>query len=706
MADSGMKLHDREFGANRWRRCFGLALVSALVIPSVVAARPGAQPRSAGPAVLLPLETFEPLRLEAVDREQLLRRDAERKTPGPLSVAEPRLVSIRPEIEGIWESLDDGGQLWRYRVEVPGATDLNFGFSKYHMPEGATLHVISERGDYFEGPFSAKDNKPHGELWTPVVPGSRAVLELFVPIDAGFPPELELTHVNAGYRDLFKLGPQPKQGSCNIDVVCSEANAWRDQVRSVARYMIRGVGLCTGTLLADVSGSRRNFFLTAFHCGANVSNAPSVVVYWNYESANCGDLSGGSLADNQTGATFRAARREPDMALIELDDRPSSASNVYYAGWDRTGNAPGSSVGIHHPSADEKAISFNDDPVVAARNCIIGDINTVDSHWDVDNWEEGTTEQGSSGSALFHGASKRVIGMLSGGVASCSNPGGFDCYGRFSSSWDGPSSTQRLRDWLDPAGNGPQRLNGFDPSGGGTCDVDLGTGRYCTECGPCGDGQGDCDSNAECAAGLTCVDNVGAQFGFAPGIDVCLSGSTPPPPPGCGDVGTGRYCTDCGPCGEGQGDCDSNAECAAGLTCVDNVGAQFGFAPGIDVCLSGSTPPPPPGCGDVGTGRYCTDCGPCGDGQGDCDSDAECVAGLTCEDNVGAMFGFAPGVDVCVGTAGCNETLGNGRYCTACGPCGQGQGDCDSDTECAAGLTCVDNVGAQFGFAPGVDVCL
>jgi hypothetical protein len=338
---------------------------------------------------------------------------------------------------------------------------------------------------------------------------------------------------------------------------------------------------------------------------------------------------------------------------------------------------------------------------------------TPDSHWFVDAWDQGTTEPGSSGSALFHRGSKRLIGFLSGGLASCTNPAGFDCYGRFSEAWDGPSRNQRLRDWLDPSGNGPRRINGFDADGSGpnppSCPEAPGSGRFCAVCGPCRVGEGDCDNDNECSPGLSCVDNVGAQFGFAPGIDVCLqSGANPPPPPGCQEpIGSGRFCSACGPCNDGEGDCDNDNECAAGLSCVDNVGAQFGFAPGVDVCLAGGSPPPPPGCQvPTGNGRFCTDCGPCNDGEGDCDNDSECVAGLSCVDNVGAQFGFAPGVDVCIGEATCTANPGAGNFCDVCGPCGSGQGDCDRDSDCGVGLVCAQNVGAQFGFAPGVDVCV
>jgi len=50
------------------------------------------------------------------------------------------------------------------------------------------------------------------------------------------------------------------------------------------------------------------------------------------------------------------------------------------------------------------------------------------------------------------------------------------------------------------------------------------------------------------------------------------------------DPGGDNYCRDYGPCSAGQGDCDSNAECQSGLTCVNDVGAKYGWKSVTDVC--------------------------------------------------------------------------------------------------------------------------
>ena len=53
---------------------------------------------------------------------------------------------------------------------------------------------------------------------------------------------------------------------------------------------------------------------------------------------------------------------------------------------------------------------------------------------------------------------------------------------------------------------------------------------------------------------------------------------------------------------------------------------------------------------------FCTPAHPCSHGQGDCDTDADCVNGLHCIKNVGPQYNLAKGVDVCVGTPTANDS--------------------------------------------------
>ncbi len=63
-------------------------------------------------------------------------------------------------------------------------------------------------------------------------------------------------------------------------------------------------------------------------------------------------------------------------------------------------------------------------------------------------------------------------------------------------------------------------------------------------------------------------------------------------PVGCGVLGSWGYCSIGCPCSEGEGDCDSELDCLAGLECVEDVGEDYGWAWNVDVC----EPEPPAPC--------------------------------------------------------------------------------------------------------------
>jgi len=313
-------------------RLTGSALLILIVSGAVSAvAREGTPPLSRR-RLVQPLALVRPLVLPATDAQAELAADARMGGRTQLRFAVPAKIEATPTTHGTWEQLPEG-RFWRLRVTSAGATDLNFGFTTFWLPEGATLHVSAENDPYFQGPYTERDNKPHGQLWTPVLPGSSAVIELFVPAQAKEEPRIVLSQVGLGYRDMFhrrKDLQTAAAGICEIDVACPQAAAWSNEVRSVALYSISGNTLCTGTLIADAAGDLKNYFLTANHCGLSPTNASTVVVYWNFQSPSCGQLGGGSLAQNQNGAIFRAAKADVDFALIELDDVPDPNFRVYY----------------------------------------------------------------------------------------------------------------------------------------------------------------------------------------------------------------------------------------------------------------------------------------------------------------------------------------------------------------------------------------
>jgi len=182
-----------------------------------------------------------------------------------------------------------------------------------------------------------------------------------------------------------------------------------------------------------------------------------VIIYWNYESPVCGQHGGGIQNQFSYADTLLASSSLSDFKLLELTDKPDTNFGVTYAGWDRSGDVPSSAVAIHHPSYDEKSISFEDDALsITTYLADVGPGN--ETHLRVEDWDLGTTEGGSSGSPLFD-ANHRIVGQLHGGYAACGNDRP-DWYGRIYTSWEGGgTAATRLRDHLDPTGSGVMVLN-------------------------------------------------------------------------------------------------------------------------------------------------------------------------------------------------------------------------------------------------------
>ncbi|MEZ5462399.1 serine protease [Dokdonella sp.] len=456
--------------------------VAILVLAQPIQARQGEAPYSIGatakrgiqvPQVFLPAIDSAAARA-AYDARM---RDATHARTKRMAIAEGNPVELGPDTDGIWQTLEDGSSLWRLRVQVPGATDLHLSFDRYALPEGAALWVIGA-DDYYEGPYTAEDASP---LSIPMVPGEAATIELRLAAGSQIGPgELTLTDVGAGFRNMFEVEPRlgipGNSGPCNINVACPLGEPYTAEQRAIAYYEFRAdddglTYVCTATLMSDVPADRKNYVLTAAHCLSTQTEAASMRMYWNYRSTTCAGNSGISFTQNQTGTTLRATRADADFTLVELNQAPDPSWNLFHAGWDATNIAPSGSIGIHHPSQD--SLKINNSPVAprTMNNCISTGGGSFNTHWRTGPYDQGTTEGGSSGSGLWipssspGGSGRRLIGVLSGGTAACMGTvpdNGWDCYGKFSAGWDGPSASSRLRDWLDPAGTGALSIAGID----------------------------------------------------------------------------------------------------------------------------------------------------------------------------------------------------------------------------------------------------
>lgn len=376
----------------------------------------------------------------------------------PYRFGKPHDVNFNLQNSGSWETLENGDRLWRLRISSPGAYSINLLYDHFYMPEGAKLFIYNEDKSDVLGAFTNRNNNPDGTFSSFLTRGETTILEYYEPQAVTGQGIISIERVVHAYRQMF--GSQERgygdSGWCNINVNCPEGDDWQDQKRAAAMILLgNGTRWCSGSMINNTAEDGTPYFLTANHCRGGENNW---IIMFNYESPGC-ENQDGPLNQTIQYTTLRAFGSASDFALVELSEEPPAEYGVYYAGWSRVDEPHDWSVGIHHPRGDIKKISFDHDPVTSS-SWGSGPPNT---HWRVGNWEEGTTEPGSSGSPLYD-PQKRITGQLHGGTASCSSIT-YDAYGKFALSWDlGNNPAGRLKDWLDPLETGVEVLDGFDPN--------------------------------------------------------------------------------------------------------------------------------------------------------------------------------------------------------------------------------------------------
>ncbi len=456
----------------------------------------------------LPIDVVPVLTVDSIDYASLLADDIERETLGlPLRFAQTNQTMITPSSHGVWERLPQNKMRWTFRVSCDNARSINLGFEKYEMPLSGSMVIMNSTADFQIRPFTAEDNKDHGELWTPIIPYPEAVIE--ITIDRAEQKQvcrnIALTSVNAGYRGFRNEADRGVSESCNIDVLCSQGDAWWSEIPSVGMYTLNGWSTCSGAMINNTAQDETPYFLTANHCGVTSSTDATIVVYWNFQNSYCrtpgssdsGGVGNGSYSQFTSGSTMRATRTYTDFTLTELSSVPNTSWGITYSGWSRSTNTGGVGAGIHHPETQEKRISFPDYSVASGE------------YWNV-NWADGRTAQGSSGSPLYD-SNHRIVGQLCCGSSYCPNDLN-DYYGRsISLSWSGSSSSS-LSSWLDPTNSNAASLDTYDPAASALGVCCLEASQTCVEIHPdsCSSQGGIYWGNNTVCASIECFPTDGA----------------------------------------------------------------------------------------------------------------------------------------------------------------------------------------------------
>lgn len=425
------------------------------------------------------LPTPAKIRLGAIAQEKAI--------PFPLKTGlAPRLIGMARDVDATgasaqtlqrfhWRPTESGGLVAAISFSSEGAHGLRLGVVVKQLPGGSVLRIYSptKAGTVFQIPGQevlqriqrqkmAGDTGLDGQTWwTPDLGSDEVTLEVELP--PGTPLgslDIAIPRVSHIFEDLSLPTEDDfstkinESAACQLDASCYDA--YTNQRNAVARMIFTSGAntyLCTGTLLNDSISSGTPYFLTANHCISSAAEAESLQTDWFYRTPICNSRTLSSSAERRLGgATLLYASDGFDMTLLKLNEAPPAGA--FFAGWDAGAQLVGSEVtGLHHPRGDVLKISFGTiggqtfctPPGTGTGFQCIGNSG---NYYQI-NWSRGTTEGGSSGSALFNSANQ-VIGTLYGGSSTCSATASPEFYGRFDIAFN-----TALKNWLAPASSMP-----------------------------------------------------------------------------------------------------------------------------------------------------------------------------------------------------------------------------------------------------------
>lgn len=365
----------------------------------------------------------------------------------------------------------DSTNIWRLGIKSDDATSLNLIFSNLNIPVGARLFLYAPDMSQILGAFTSKNNTSH-KFATSILDGDEMVIQYEEPDNTNAPATLKVSSVNHGF---LKLGATPAyQSSEACENNAAEDTLHIDQRQSAVLLLIDGNYYCSGNLINNTQGDGTPYVISAAHCffeedyntGAysmDTSWAQTTIAYFNYETPSAAWTIRGPQEMTLSGSRTAAYRMNRDMLLLQFDDVPPVDYRPYYAGWNRNTTISGPVFDFHHPHGDVKKVSY-DEATPAAQTFNCDNLFLKHGHWMVYRWDDGITEGGSSGSALFD-ADNLILGSLSGGSdnISCSVPGDDDFW-RLGIAWnDEKQSILNLRPCLDPYNEGAFRVSGLQP---------------------------------------------------------------------------------------------------------------------------------------------------------------------------------------------------------------------------------------------------
>jgi len=311
---------------------------------------------------------------------------------------------------------------WRYELHHPDATYIAVHFTDFDLAPGDRLVITDPLGGQAYT-LRRKGKMGAEKFWAQHIKGDTAVLELITTNPRGG----QGFHIDEYVAGFVDLGGSVIEAICGADdkenAICYQSSHPTEYARgrAVARLLINGASLCTGSLV-----SSNSHLLTNEHCITSASDALNTDYEFMSEAPTCGS-SNCQLCYPGTvfsGGTFIQDNASLDYCLVQINTG-DPASTYGYLEIDNRTAVPGEEIYIpQHPGGRAKEFGiFSSDASDTGGICRVYSITEPPCSGtgfnDVGYFCD--TEGGSSGSPVLARSSHQIIALHH--CATCPNRG-------------------------------------------------------------------------------------------------------------------------------------------------------------------------------------------------------------------------------------------------------------------------------------------
>ena len=402
----------------------------------------------------------------------------------------PFATNLTLENAGKFTSLENGDRVWHLEIASPQGKSIALFYENFHLPIGAKLFFFDKEKTQIKGAYTSANNKESGKFFTGFIHSETAILEYYEPANV----------IGQGHFNVFRIDQSIESAAaeksvlldlgfgtssdCHVNVNCPDGADYQQEKQGICRIMMtveEGIAWCSGTLINNIRNDETPYVLSAFHCTDGYTPMHDLWRFdFNYEAGECVNPTEEPDFQSVVGCVLRAGRQETDFQLLEISQIIPSNFNVYFNGWDRSADIPSEATLLHHPSADIKKVSHDNNSLIIHPNIINwnNEISTPANYHFRSVLDVGTFEIGSSGCPILD-ENKRIVAQLHGGNPDCT---AVTIYGgRLHYSWeDGDSAAEQLAPWLDPDNTGAEFSDALTPEISGNAIV---SGKITTQFG-------------------------------------------------------------------------------------------------------------------------------------------------------------------------------------------------------------------------------